>query len=264
MEKSGLDSGANSKWQETTKLPDSSTTIINWRQAAGEAFFLLIGVLLALLAQAWWEHRVESNTVQEYADNLLVEVHANIHDLEEQVRRHNDKVTSGAELLRLLQIDDLGSSEERVRAVLTKMIFIDDFRPATSALDNLLGAGGLGLLDNTDLQLAISQYGQSLHNHNTLQDELLELFFGTFIPFLSERISLLDVPFVNEQLREQLPDSDFHFDPSILANSMQFENLVIRRVSAEYDAARFAENLIESANALVVHLEKMESGESTP
>ena len=238
-------------------MAKSSTTRINWRQAAGEASLLLIGVLLALLAQAWWEKRVERNTIREYADNLLVEVRANIDDLEKQVKRHNNKVTVGAELLRLMQNDDLGPSEERIRGLVSELTFIDDFRPATSSMDNLLGAGGLGLLDNTELQLAVSHYGQSLYNHNTLQDELLELFFGIFIPFLSERISLLDVDFVNEELREQLPDSEFKFELSALANSMQFENLVARRVSAEYDAASFAQRLIESANGLVEQLEKM-------
>jgi len=32
---------------------------VDWRQAAGDAFLLLIGVLLALGGQAWWEARAE-------------------------------------------------------------------------------------------------------------------------------------------------------------------------------------------------------------
>ncbi|MEM7430504.1 MAG: hypothetical protein AAF351_01065 [Pseudomonadota bacterium] len=233
---------------------------IPWKRLTAEGAAIVVSILLAFAIDAWWDDRIERNTAREYADNLLVEVRANINDLEEHVKRHNDKVVAGAELLRLMKNDDLGPSDERTRALVTSMVFIDDFRPATSALDNLLGAGGLGLLENTKLQLAVSQYGQSIYNHNTLQDELLEFFFGVFIPFLSERISLLDVDFVHQELSDQLPNSSFQFEPSALANSMQFENLVARRVNAEYDAARFAQRLIESANALVVQLEKMESG----
>ena len=37
---------------------------VNWRQAAGEALLLLVGVGVALSGQAWWEYRIERDLEQ--------------------------------------------------------------------------------------------------------------------------------------------------------------------------------------------------------
>jgi hypothetical protein len=39
---------------------------INWGQAASEALLILVGILLALASDAWWEERSERVQEEEY------------------------------------------------------------------------------------------------------------------------------------------------------------------------------------------------------
>lgn len=228
---------------------------VNWRQAAGEAFLLLIGVLLALGGQAWWETRVERQTIREYVANLLVEVRANASGLDNIIGDHDEKVGHGTALIRLMEDSDTIESTGSIQAQLSKLTRFSDFRPATAALDNLVGAGGFGLLDNPELQLAVSKYSQAIDDHNVLQVELADFIFHTFNVFLSNHVPLLKVDFANDDLPEPRPQGRFEFDPALLTSSFHFENIVVRRVSAEADARKDAQRHLDASNHLLPLLE---------
>ena len=218
-------------------------------QAGVEAFLLLIGVVLALMGQAWWEDREERETVREYAVNLRVEVSANQEELRKAIQKHASYIKDGTELIQEMQHpldpESILSMKERV----VKFGYVSDFRPSTSSLENLVGSGGLRQLDNTELQLAISNYAGSIEDHNVLQAENLKLFFDAYVPFISDRASLLDFEFVSDS--SGLPKrSRFDFDIEVLTGSKVFENLIVRRISAEVDAKKYAMRLLQAAEQL--------------
>lgn len=238
----------------TNKNTDFSS--VNWKQAAGEAFLLLIGVLLALGGQAWWEDRVERRTASEYGDNLLIELRQTEDGARRIIKKHDEFVAAGAAVLHGLQESQSAESMMLMRKHVSRLGFYSDFRPATSALNNLLGAGGLGLIKSKELQLAISRYAQSIEDHNILQAELVEFNLLSFVPFLSDRIPLLDINFITGSDAPHLPsESRFEFDPASLTESLQFENLVVRRVSGELDAKLFALRLLDRIDELTPLLE---------
>ena len=243
---------------------------VNWKQAAGEALILLAGVLLALAAQAWWEAREEKREVQEYVDSLLVELDQNLAGLKGPkglgtckrdadsfpgiVCRHQIHIDDTVALIRQLQATDPPATPAEVQAALTLALFFDDYRPSTSALDNLVGAGGLSLLGSADVQSAVSSYRRAIDHHNVLQDELATFFLHEFVPGLNEKVPLLAVGFVGGQ-DLKLPHSAFAFDPDTLRGSLVVENLLTRRISAERDAQVFAERLAAATKELIGLLE---------
>ena len=223
---------------------------VNWKQAAGEAFLLLLGVLLALGGQAWWEAQVERETVSEYVENLLLEVRENQAGLLNIVEEHDSYIVASTALLRGMQDIDSADSSFSMQEQISKLGFFNDFRPATSALDNLIGAGGLGLLESTELQLAVSKYAQSISDHNVVQAEVVEFSLRSFHPFLSDHVPLLEINFVTKV--SELPShSRFEFDPMPLVESLQFENLVLRRIATEADAKQYAQRLLDVSEKLI-------------
>lgn len=229
---------------------------VNWKQATGEAFLLLIGVMLALGGQAWWEDLVERKTASEYGDNLLIELQQNQDGVKRIIAKHGEYIDAGASLLRDLQETYSADKFVSIRELVSKLGYFSDFRPATSALDNLLGAGGLGLIESKELQLAISKYAQNIEAHNALQAELVEFNLLSFIPFLSDRIPLLEINFFAAAEVPDMPSkSRFELVPISLTESLQFENLVVRRVTAEMDAKRYAQRLLVSIDELAPLLE---------
>lgn len=238
------------------KTKNINSSNVNWKQAAGEAFLLLIGVLLALGGQAWWEDRVEERTVSEYGDNLLLELRQTQDGARRIIKKHDEFIAAGAALLHGLQETHSEESLILMRKHISRLGFYSEFRPATSALNNLLGAGGLGLIESKELQLAISRYAQSIEDHNTLQTELVEFNLLSFAPFLSDRIPLLEINFIAGSDAPDLPsESKFELDLTSLTESLQFENLVVRRIGAELDAKLFARRLLDSIDELAPLLE---------
>jgi len=138
---------------------------INWRQAAGESLILLAGVLLALGGQAWWEARAEQQIVRGHVANLLVELDSNTTGLKDIIRYHDNKIKQGAEMIRVMESQ---TATGAVLPLLSELVLFGDFRPATAALDNLLGAGGLGLFEDSGLQLAVSNYGRAIDRHKEI------------------------------------------------------------------------------------------------
>ena len=229
--------------QRTDKLK------VNWRQAAGEALLLLLGVLLALGGQAWWEARVERENSREYVDNLLLEVQENRAGLDRLIDRHSRYIAAGTSMLNEIQGGRADASADVILEQLRILGFFSDFRPATSALNNLVGSGGFNLIDSSELRLAILKYAQGIDDHNVLQGEQTDFFLQTFVPVLGKSIPLLDLQYVRDL--EGLPtQSAFKFDPTILVETMEFENLIVRRVSAERDALTYAQSLLELTSEL--------------
>ena len=79
---------------------------INWGQAAGEAVLILLGVLLALAADTWWEARSERRTEREYLNALAIEL--------SQMDAHDSgALRSSADRLESATIDGITTPEER-------------------------------------------------------------------------------------------------------------------------------------------------------
>ena len=230
-------------------MQKSDNVRVNWRQAAGEALLLLVGVLLALGGQAWWEARVERETRREYVDNLLLEVHENRVGLERLIERHGNYIAAGTNILNEIQGRRADVSADSILEQMRILSFFSDFRPATSALDNLIGSGGFNLIDNPKLRLAILKYAQGVDDHNALQSEQADFFLLTFIPVLGKNFPLVDLQYVRDV--EGFPtQSAFESDPTILIESLEYENLLVRRVSAERDAVTYAQSLFELTSEL--------------
>ena len=227
---------------------------INWQQAAGEGLILLIGIILALAGQAWWESRVREETISEHITNLLSELDANTAGTEHIIKRHDSNVAIGTELLRLMANDNSNVEADSVHTLVSPLTLFSDFRPATAAFDSLVGAGDLRIFEDPSLHLAISTYGRAIADHNVLQTELAEFQINHFMAFLENKIPLLGTDYA-DRISEPRPTSRFVFEPSSLFGSMQFENLVLRRVRAEGDAAVMARRLRGSIAELRVSLE---------
>ncbi len=222
---------------------------VNWKQAGVEASLLLIGVLLALLAQAWWEVQNERETINEYAANLQIEITANQEELRKGIQRHEGYIDAGTALIEGMQEPLNPESSPGIKEQITILGYIGDFRPATSSLENLVGTGGLGLLESTELQLAISNYARGIDDHNVVQAENLAFFLNVFIPFVSDHASLLELDFLPDSMG--LPEtSRFDWELNALTGSLIFENLVLRRISAETDAKIYAERLLAISEEL--------------
>ncbi|MEM1263250.1 MAG: hypothetical protein AAGH76_12695 [Pseudomonadota bacterium] len=244
---------------------------VNWYQAAGEAVLLFAGVILALIGQSWWEQRAERRAAEEYVASLRIELLENRAGLEGPngsencperkpgswpgaICAHRARAANAADLIGVLSQQDPEADPATIQRKVIATARFDDYRPATSALDNLVGAGGLALLGSPELQLAISRYRRAIEHHNVIQNELATLFVDTFAETLGQHVPLLAIRFADFD-SGVIPESGYQFDPDRLRTEA-IENILVRSISAEDDAAEFAQRLVEAIDTLVAILDR--------
>lgn len=234
----------------------NTSSDIPWKRISAEAVAIVGSILLAFAIDAWWDDRVDETVAREYVDQLLVEARENLRGLEELVAYQEELISKSVELIRLVGDGISEGPHERVRELVLEIQYFDTYQAATAALDNIIGAGGLGRLEDPQLQLAISKYSQAVQNHNVVQEELADLVVNDFTVFFADRIPYLAIGFADRALSVSPPESAFTFDAAVLVGSMQFENMMVRRIVAENDAAKFGRRLIQATEDLIEHLEQ--------
>lgn len=105
---------------------------IEWRQGLGEGLIVLIGILLALAADAWWDQRQELKRELEYLVALRDDLRENQRRLSEslaQHERHRDASQS------LLEMASTGTPAvpDSLQSLLTVAARLGTFSPAMAA-----------------------------------------------------------------------------------------------------------------------------------
>ncbi len=72
--------------------PPVASTAFSLRQAFFEAFFVLLGVALALAANAWWQHRRDENRADVALASIEIELRTNRDLVQSALDYHNEKL----------------------------------------------------------------------------------------------------------------------------------------------------------------------------
>jgi hypothetical protein len=83
-------------------------TGVNWRQAAGEALLIFIGVGVALLGQAWWEYRGDREVELHLLEGIRGDLARDTSDLASAMSAARDRVLGADRLLQAVGDPDAG------------------------------------------------------------------------------------------------------------------------------------------------------------
>ena len=236
--------------------PEKRRLSVNWSQAAGEALLIFLGVGVALLGQAWWEARVEEVVVQQHIAGLLDELRANRKGLEEFEDLHDGSVRRAATLLKLIEEPPSPARDDSLLVAAERLVAHNYFVPATAAMSNLIGAGGLGLIDDPAVRVKVTEYAQSVESFNSFAADFSNFQVREMRPALSRLLPLASPRFV-EFLGGRgvlIPESSFRPNASLL-RTLEFENLVVLRVGYEGDMAEEVVSLRSEVEELIGMLE---------
>jgi len=92
----------------------SSRTGVNWRQAAGEALLIFLGVGVALGAQAWWEHRSDRELERHLIEGVRSDLARDSSDVATAMQVARARI-AGADFL-LGELGDADAGRYRIRA----------------------------------------------------------------------------------------------------------------------------------------------------
>jgi hypothetical protein len=210
---------------------------INWSQAAGEAFLILLGILLALGADAWWDERSERRQEAEYLDALVAEL--------DQMRSHVEGVIRTTE-----QIEDAGSAllqvvpnwdtfeTDSLGVLLVTVSHEVGWAPPNTVYQDLINTGAVGIIRSESVRRGLNELMGTLAWVESRQVRHDEFFWSEMDPFYRQHLSIASL-FGYEELPSE------PWAPGNFLATTEFRNLISAKVMTAGDVGDAAEELID-------------------
>lgn len=123
-----------------------------------EGLAIVLSILLAFAIDAGWEERRERAEEQEVIKSLITEFRANREEVELVLSIHQRQIWAIASLMEKTDQQVLSLSQEEVEKIVRSMASPWGFDAVRGAIDALIGAGKLGILENRVLREALTTF----------------------------------------------------------------------------------------------------------
>jgi len=144
----------------------------------GEGAVIVVSVLLALSADAWWANHQES---QQSKKQLL----ALARDFEQMSVRADSSLwtaqagaDAGAVLLNDLMGSNPGSIADSAMSMMKAIMFYEVFSPSTGAYEGLISSGGMELIEDEELKRAMEHFFGGFDDMRVSENMLLQAQLG--------------------------------------------------------------------------------------
>lgn len=212
---------------------------INWGQAAGEAVLILLGILLALAVDTWWEERAERRTEREYLQALATELREMTTYVEGVERRAVEIQEAGRELLTVSSNwDSEAVSSDSLAALLVSLSLEGEWSPPTTVYEDLVNTGTVEIIRSEAVRRGLNELMASVDWVEGRQVRHNEFFWGEMDPYFRQQLPILAV-FAYEGL-----GTSESWTPGAFVRTEEFRNLVAVKSMTAVDVRDGAAELI--------------------
>jgi len=133
--------------------------------AIGEITLVVIGIMIALAANASLEQRRENRQALAVLQSLNVDIHNDLRQLDDYWLPQNERINEGRQRLKDFLSTDLPiqDSIQFVSDVIWVALYAT-YDPNTTTIDELISSGGLGRIRNAELKTTILNYYNQIEN----------------------------------------------------------------------------------------------------
>ncbi|OZV68049.1 DUF6090 family protein [Winogradskyella aurantia] len=185
-----------------TIIMENSKSTRYFKYAIGEIILVVIGILIALQINTWNQARLERISEQNILKDLKVEFEANFIDLNRVLNQHQLILKE----LRALQVISKSKDYTNIHldSLTNSLIKWFSFTDRPGASNNLISAGNLDIIQNTELRDLITQWTGNVND--VIDDEVFLADFTreTILPFLSKHYPITNLEESNIKLLESL------------------------------------------------------------
>jgi len=165
---------------------------VNWNLALAEVALLVLGVGLALAADAWNDRRIEREAEAQYLDALRADfeqTRANFVAAQEMNSfvRDNDIA-----FLQALEGPPGSISLDSVRALSEYAFWTEFYEPVFATYYDLVNSGDLALIRSDSLRLAMARFEKSFETLDRVTMEGWEQYNLVQVPYIVENLNFLD------------------------------------------------------------------------
>ena len=226
--------------------------LLNWRTAFGELLIVIIGVLVALSVNSWWEDRTDRLEEAEHLAALKSEAEQNLVELYGTLAELERLTESTRELIIIVEgVQDVPSNQTLVDLTWNAFSFVQ-FDPQFTAYDNLLSTGSVRLLTNETLKLELARFRSTAEGLKLL-DWQLDQWSRVIQPWAIKNLQLDWLP--DRYRRDnRVPEPRVLSDWEAILKDQEFKGIVINRLIAFVDFKVGLDQIRPAAEALATSL----------
>ena len=173
-----------------------------FKYAIGEIVLVVIGILIALQINNWNEQRLERVNEQKTLKDLKVEFKANFSELNQVLSQHQIILKELKEIQIVTKSKDY--TNPKLNNLTNSLIKWFTFTDRPGASTNLISAGNLNIIKNTELRDLITQWEGNVHDVNDDEIFLENFTRETILPFLSKHYPITNLEAANIELLQSL------------------------------------------------------------
>jgi hypothetical protein len=211
---------------------------INWGQAAGEALLILVGILLALAADAWWEEHSERRQEREYLEALVAELGQMKAHVGGVIYDADQVVEAGRALLELPPDWRSTVSSDSLSALFARLSGEVGWSPPTTVYQDLVNTGAVGVIQSDEVRLGLNELMEVVGWVDSRQLRHNEFFWTQMEPYLR-----LHVPILAVFGWDELAVSQDSWVPGDFIETDEFRNLVAAKSLTALDVRDGGEEL---------------------
>jgi hypothetical protein len=166
---------------------------IPWTRIAVEATAIVASILLAFSIDAWWGEHQEREHERQVLESLLAEFNQNRVELD---RALNSFTVSRKSVTRVLMFAGQNLSDDDKDVIGQNVFALFDywtFDPSTGAIDSLLNAGQLDLIQNLELRTRLAGWSGLVSDYKEEERELDYVAYREFGPYYKKIAPLPNV-----------------------------------------------------------------------
>jgi len=225
---------------------------LNWRTALGELIIVIVGVLIALSVDSWWEGRANRLEEAEHLVALRAEAEQNLAQLYVKIAGVERFTESTRTLIRILEGHQKAPSPDALVELTWSSFSFQEYVPQFTAYDNLLSTGSVRLLSDEKLKIELARFKATAEGLNQLdwqQDQWNEIIQ----PWVIENLQLDWLP-ESYRREHQVPDPRVLTDWEVVLNDPEFKGIVVSRLIAFADFKLGLNRILPAAEALAASL----------
>lgn len=214
-------------------MPRIRTLIRRWRRAIRDVVLIVVGVLIALAANAWWQAREDQEWARIYITQLLADVRDN--ELELRSAFQLDRTTADGMQGLLSALDRVPApTRDSLRVWMQRPpVFYSNPRPRLGTVDALIETGDIRLFRDERLRSAVIAYASAMEEEQAEASRAIDVLMAGGL-LLATRFRDAGLPTVGPgpdgrfrpAALERLTDAFAASWPAIRADPQVFEGLL--------------------------------------
>lgn len=225
--------------------------LARWKHAFREITFIVVGVLIALAANAWWEERQDRHSERSYVLQLMSDTRENERILQRAIQEDSVSLGELVKLSTALRLGEppAGSAMEMMGVALR----YSDPRPVLGTLQHLVNGGRVELFQTDSLRSALMEYASLMHSDLSEQNRHVDLLLSSMRDWLSQQQAAgLDCGIFVEPSASvrSACDQDFHAAWPTLRGDPEFRAAVLGVRIATWNRVFYLDRMLRETRRL--------------